>query len=64
MKKFFSILYVILLLLILSSCDSKNSNYIDLSVIKYHLCLAPANGSGIKATTACTVFVTGSYTVK
>ena len=36
----------------------------DLSVIKYHLCLAPANGSGIKATTACTVFVTGSYTVK
>lgn len=33
MKKFFSILYVILLLLILSSCDSKNSNYIDLSVI-------------------------------
>ena len=36
----------------------------DLSVMKYHLCLAPAAGSGMKATTACTVYVTGSYTVK
>ena len=36
----------------------------DLSVMKYHLCMAPAAGSGIKATTACTVFVTGGYTVK
>ena len=36
----------------------------DLSVMKYHLCVAPSAGSGIKATTACTVFVTGSYTVK
>ena len=36
----------------------------DLSVMKYHLCMAPNEGSGIKATTACTVFVTGSYTVK
>ena len=36
----------------------------DLSVMKYHLCMAPNAGSGIKASTACTVFVTGSYTVK
>ena len=36
----------------------------DLSVMKYHLCFAPADGSGIKATTACTVFVTGDYTIK
>lgn len=36
----------------------------DLSVMKYHLCMAPVAGSGIKATTACTVFVTGGYTVK
>lgn len=36
----------------------------DLSVMKYHLCMAPNAGSGIKATTACTVFVTGAYTVK
>ena len=36
----------------------------DLSVMKYHLCIAPNAGSGIKATTACTVFVTGGYTVK
>ena len=36
----------------------------DLSVMKYHLCMAPAAGSGIKAATACTVFVTGGYTVK
>lgn len=36
----------------------------DLSVMKYHLCMAPSAGSGIKAATACTVFVTGAYTVK
>lgn len=34
-----------------------------LSVMKYHLCMAPETGSGIKATTACTVYVTGSYNV-
>ena len=36
----------------------------DLSVMKYHLCIAPNAESGMKATTACTVFVTGSYTLK
>lgn len=36
----------------------------DISVMKFHLCMAPVNGSGIKATTSCTVYVTGEYTVR
>ena len=35
----------------------------ELSVMKYHLCLAPETGSGLQVTTSCTVYVTGNYTI-
>ena len=34
------------------------------SVVKYNIFLAPSTGSGIKATTAVTLFIKGSYTAK